>query len=294
MSGIREFAVEIDTYEAALLGALWEAQSIQEVLKDGVRRAAGQRCERVEGSGWGRPKYVWTGSLEEALEAGGYSAAEYLENVAKIEQIREEIHEHENVWLENGCWNRAYLVIGSGDGHVHSSRNCSTCFATTQFEWITNLSAADESEIVEAAGRTACTVCYPSAPADVLNREPSIVSKDQAEKAAAKAERDAAKAARDAKKAAAAPTASGEELALPDRYGDGRVEWIKTERTAVTAWNDSEDSLRWDLAQNRPAFVARLRDRQEIIERALAEKHGITQAEMRSRLLEKFAKRRVA
>lgn len=97
-----------------------------------------------------------------------------------------------------GGWTRAYLVDNTG-GHVHSSRNCSSCFPLTRFHWVTELSGSDESAIIEAAGETACTLCYPSAPVDVLSRPTTIDSprrRAQAEVAAEKAARAVAKAAK--------------------------------------------------------------------------------------------------
>ena len=94
-------------------------------------------------------------------------------------------------------WTRAFVVP---EGHVHSSMNCSTCYPTTVFGWVTELSDHTEAEIIEAAGSRACTVCYPSAPVDApagrIFHETEIAAQ------AAREERAAKKAAADAKKAA--------------------------------------------------------------------------------------------
>jgi hypothetical protein len=146
-----------------------------------------------------------------------------------------------------GGWTRAFLVT-NGNGHVHSSMHCSTCnrgLHATQFQWMTDWSAKDEAEIVEAAGWRACTVCYPSAPVgDEKSLPTKMFSDADKSKAEAKAEREAAKAARDAKTKAAAPTASGEPLrVLTEVYTpthgpragqpQNRFETFKTERTAI-------------------------------------------------------------
>lgn len=62
-------------------------------------------------------------------------------------------------------WSRFFLVT-NGNGHVHSSMECTTCFATTQFAWLPELSGKSEHEAVEAYGESMCTVCFPSAPTD--------------------------------------------------------------------------------------------------------------------------------
>lgn len=100
-------------------------------------------------------------------------------------------------FVRRGGWTRAFLVNNS-NGHVHSSRGCSTCFVTTEFAWLTEYSGGTEAAIVADAGQRACTVCYPSAPAEVLNRPTRIFTKDEKAAAAARAEKAAAKAAKDA------------------------------------------------------------------------------------------------
>jgi hypothetical protein len=91
------------------------------------------------------------------------------------------------------------LVINS-NGHVHSSMDCNTCFDTTRYNWLVQYSNDDEKTIVEDAGQDACTICYPSAPAEVLNRPSRIVTADKVAKAKAKAERDAKREAKLPKK----------------------------------------------------------------------------------------------
>jgi hypothetical protein len=115
----------------------------------------------------------------------------------KITKVNSEIRELDAIYNQDP-WTRAFLVINS-NGHVHSSLDCSTCFSTTRYNWLVQYSNDDENTIVEDAGQDACTVCYPSAPAEVLNRPSRIVTADKIAKAEAKAERDAKKAERIAK-----------------------------------------------------------------------------------------------
>lgn len=62
-------------------------------------------------------------------------------------------------------WTRFFLVQNNG-GHIHSSMSCSTCYITTRFGWLPNLSGLTEAEAVAAHGAILCTVCYPSAPVE--------------------------------------------------------------------------------------------------------------------------------
>lgn len=100
-----------------------------------------------------------------------------------------------------GGWTRAHLVVTNGTGHVHRTMACTTCYATTQFHWLTELSDHDEQEIVDLAGERACTVCYASAPVELrLDRETSLFTEDEKAKLAVREERAAKKAAANATK----------------------------------------------------------------------------------------------
>jgi hypothetical protein len=60
-------------------------------------------------------------------------------------------------------WPRFFLV-NAANGHIHSSRNCSTCYPTTDYGWRPELSGKTEKDAVETLGTILCSVCYPSAP----------------------------------------------------------------------------------------------------------------------------------
>ena len=86
-----------------------------------------------------------------------------------------------------GGWERAFLVTNHG-GHIHRTMSCPTCYPDTEFGWLTELSGSTEAQIIDAAGMTACTVCYPTAPVAQLTPEQR--------KAHTAAERDAKRAAK--------------------------------------------------------------------------------------------------
>jgi hypothetical protein len=201
-------------------------------------------------------------------------------------------------------WTRAYLVVSS-DGHVHSTRDCSTCFPQTRYAWLIQYSNDDEKTIVEDAGQDACTVCYPSAPAEVLNRPSRIVTADKIAKAQAKAERDAKKAERIAKEKANAPTASGEFLT----YKEGKyTRVIKTERSAVTEWFNLQWTIEREIVthyyngeahsaesiQKQKDEIAFAQEIADLIARNLAEKHGVSFDQQLKILNNKYQKRRAS
>lgn len=65
-------------------------------------------------------------------------------------------------------WNRYFLVVSS-DGHIHSSKYCSTCNKgkePTRFVLVPYLSGASVAEAVADLGAGLCSVCFPDAPSD--------------------------------------------------------------------------------------------------------------------------------
>ena len=89
------------------------------------------------------------------------------EHAAKAAELAEEMAPLEDEFRRRGGWTRAFLVSNTS-GHVHKNMHCGTCFPSTQYAWMTEFSGMDEAEIVDAAGERACTVCYPTAPVEVL------------------------------------------------------------------------------------------------------------------------------
>ena len=278
MSVTKEFAVQVDTELAALhnkrYAIIEKIESYKDVLKWYEKR--------------GEERHI----------------AEYQERIAKalqeLEPVKIRIYELNSVY-DQDPWTRAFLVTNS-NGHVHKDMNCNTCFATTRYQWLVQYSNDDEKTIVEDAGQDACTVCYPSAPADVLNRPSRIVTEDKIAKAKAKAEREEKKAARIAKEKANAPTKSGEFL----YFKDGKyTHVIKTERTAVSEWfnqywraNEEIVTHYYDGTAHTEESIQKQKDRIaaawavcEMICEALAGKAGVTNQEMYETLKKKYEKK---
>lgn len=203
-------------------------------------------------------------------------SAELVANIESCEGFNAEFN-------RRGGWTRAFLVT---DGHVHSSQCCSTCYPTTEFTWLVDLSDHDEAEIVALAADRACTVCYPSAPTlrDFQKASP-LFTEEEAERNAARDQRAAEKAARQAKKIANGLTHDGSEFRVDyvepsapgwERNAEGksvhvvrdrpRHETFKTERAAVQ-WVVQE--ICWNTGgrneYERPAW--------EAVVQAVATKH---------------------
>jgi hypothetical protein len=279
----KEFAVKIDTQLSSWYDKRWDAIGKLESAEDSIKFYE---------------KYYPT-SVEKIQESRDKAAKIKLE----ISFINIEIGKLNAIYNQDP-WTRAFLVIAS-NGHVHSSMDCSTCFPTTRYQWLIQYSNDDEATIVEDAGKDACTICYPSAPAEVLNRPSRIVTADKVAKAAAKVERDAKKAARIAKEKANAPTASGEFLT----YKEGKwTRVIKTERSAVTEWFNLQWTIEREVVthyfngeahsaesiQKQKDEIAFAQEIADLIARNLAEKHGVSFDQQLKILNNKHQKRRAS
>lgn len=197
----------------AVLAENWtdQARARQRIsaAADAIRRAAGQR--RV---GYGL-EARWSGDLNEAIGRTHYEAdnaekdyeragasrllAELEERRTDLDALCAAAYPYEAEYSERG-WTRYFLVANTG-GHVHRERSCSTCFATTEFNWLPSLSGCDESAMVAEYGELGCTVCFPDAPSmsgfgDGTSALARYSAAEKAERVAAKAERAAAKAAK--------------------------------------------------------------------------------------------------
>lgn len=274
----KEFAVKIDTELSELHDKVWKNHSDYLALVDEFKWAEkynrSERCQEIQ--------------------------LKLLDLQEKRSILKDKIRELDVIYLQDP-WNRAFLVVSS-DGHVHKTLDCSTCFATTRYAWLVQYSNDDENTIVEDAGQDACTVCYPSAPAEVLNRPSRIVTADKVAKEKARAEREAKKAEKIAKEKANAPTASGQPLT----YKEGKwTREIKTERSAITEWYsqyaDSQREIVTEYYDGKPhteESIQHQKDRKafageiaQLICFNLAQKHDITYEEQEAILIKKYAKR---
>jgi hypothetical protein len=278
MSVTKEFAVKIDTELSSWYHKRWDLSSKLDVAEDTKKFYEKHYPTRVD-------------EIEKAI--GKIAVIE-----SEISAVNVEIAKLNKIYNQDP-WTRAFLVLAS-NGHVHSSMDCNTCFPTTRYNWLVQYSNDDENTIVEDAGQDACTICYPSAPAEVLNRPSRIVTADKIAKAEAKAWRDAKKAEKIAKEKANAPTKSGEFL----YFKNGKyTEVIKTERSAVTEWFN----LQWnrevvthyydgtphtaESILEQEQHNAKNKEKANIICQSLAEKYGVSFDQQLKILETKYKKR---
>lgn len=154
-------------------------------------------------------KYV--GSSQHATWANAQDDARKAYSI-----IVDRIADMEAVFVAAGGWTRFFAVIG---GHLHKDRNCSSCFPTTQFAWMSEFSAQDAEGVVDMAGEFACTVCFPDAPVNKKSMLPMHVAEREAA-AERKAEREAK-----ATKAADDKIVVGREVYKTLRAAENRIGW---------------------------------------------------------------------
>lgn len=199
-----------------------------------------------------------------------------VDNYNAIVKAREP---YEKEFTRRGGWTRAFLVVGNGQGHVHSSMGCSTCRPTTQFHWVTEFSDKSEDQIVEAAGERACTVCFSSAPTAMLNRPTRIFSPEEREQQAAREQRASAADERKRKQIEKALTSDGSEFRVEcTRFGYPQRERFKTEATA-TSW--MVGNIAYFRSSDRPMDDS-MREAHEQIITAISEKHDKPVDEVRA------------
>jgi hypothetical protein len=91
------------------------------------------------------------------------------EERATLKALFAEAAVYEAEFERRGGWARYFKVL-NGNGHIHTSRNCSTCYSTTRFGWIVELAGQGEDALVAKYGHLCCTICLPSAPVEELRR----------------------------------------------------------------------------------------------------------------------------
>jgi hypothetical protein len=174
-------------------------------------------------------------------------------------------------------WSRAFLVRNS-NGHIHKSRECVTCFDTTSYVWLTEMSGRDELEIAYLAGEKACTICYAHAPSSYFLRECGLEDPEVVE---ARRIRQARKAEIEAKRQKTGIwNPDGTPLKVFE-YGWARYKSeIKAERTAQSTAVNLLVGVQ-SLSRSDEE-IARSNDAVETILIALAHKRGTSVEEQRT------------
>lgn len=203
---------------------------------------------------------------------------------AKLQTVRGEAEPFEDEYRRRP-WKR-YFLVTNGNGHVHRERHCSTCFPTTEFAWLPELSGCDEAAMVEDFGEKACSVCFPDAPSMyAAMKAAGRTPRREQEVNARRAEREAKRAAAAAKKAANAIT-----------NPDGTPLRVMRERETIRTVRAAREELLHAVSvtmRDIPNLEhkAECREAVEIIALALAAKTGATVEAIKAEAEAKVRKR---
>lgn len=232
--------------------------------------------------------------------------AEIAELDEEMNRLVSEMTPYNEEFTNAGGWNRAFLVTGSANGHVHSSMSCSTCRPTTQYAWMTDYSGSSEEEIVDAAGERACTVCYPSAPVETLSQPSRMVDPEEEERRQEReARREQLARERDAKgiwnEDGSDVVIDGYHYKTETSVEREAVDLFASERDFTNYAYQYEDMRRADPNSSLPNFGEYLEGKRDMIEskramaeelaKALAFKRGETIEDTISALEEKAEKK---
>jgi hypothetical protein len=163
--------VEVDTVLAEIYTRLytnWDKQTqIIDWIKDyekGLRKKAEGGREALMYSGWTEERLAELEQKYEALQEEGL-------------RIEAETYPYESEYRRRP-WSRFFHVTNS-NGHIHRSMHCTTCFPTTRYAWLTEMSGQTEAEALQdlgKAGHVLCSVCFPNAPVELFSKrqDPSV------------------------------------------------------------------------------------------------------------------------
>lgn len=204
--------VEIDTALAQLCRSLDRALHSREAAALGV-----QRCREAT------PPPSWLPEAQEHLARATSEVERLLRLIAPLDAE-----------YQRRPWTRAFIVQNT-NGHIHSSRACATCYPTTDFGWLPQISGFPQGKIIELAGEMACTVCYPDAPVETRSRPCQLDTPERLAERDAKAAEKAERARVKAAKAITAPDGSP----LRDEFGLPIATEVTAQNTYVTAACDA-------------------------------------------------------
>jgi hypothetical protein len=223
-------AAAIDTVLAEINTKIAIKRRNKDRAIDSIARAEKANAERVAK---GREPMARPYGID--IDREQYRIAKCDEHIAELEAEAAPLH----ALYSEHRWSRFFLVLNT-NGHIHRDTSCSTCFITTDFGWLPELSGLTEADAVEQQGEILCSVCFPSAPVEWTNGTSNNDKAAKDERAALKAERLAKKTAK-----ALVPEDIDGGLVVFVGFDQGRRERITTIAAAKT-W--LTDYFSWNAA----------------------------------------------
>jgi hypothetical protein len=173
---------EIDTQLSELYLAEMKAKQARSMTLERIHSAIGERAQYMSRNRKAWPKSDTDAIAEARRIADPNAQANYrpctpnprgaFDALAKLDETNTtlaEIRERTAVLdaeYARRPWSR-FFIVQNNNGHIHSSMNCKTCYVTTGFGWLPELSGKTEADAVRDHGTVLCSVCFPSAPVGV-------------------------------------------------------------------------------------------------------------------------------
>lgn len=174
--------------------------------------------------------------------------AEFDEKGARVDALHAELLALNAEFGRRGGWTRFYLV-DNNNGHLHTTRHCSTTYATTSWYWMVDMSGLTKAEAVELGGKLTCLACFGEFRTEIeAGREPRIETprgRKTREEREALAAAKAAKAGDKAAKAIANP--DGTPLRVVECGAFGKLRDGSEVKTIIAAQR-AASSAAYDLA----------------------------------------------
>lgn len=150
-----DHAVKIDTEVARLWDLFWETETIMRAVAKDMARA----------SKLSQAYYNQTPARQAEY------AARIARGEAELNELRPVREERRDAAIQYDKenykgWNRFFHVI-----HIHKSMHCSSFRPTTKVGWLPQLSGRTEAEAVADQGESLCTICYPTAPVALTQKQ---------------------------------------------------------------------------------------------------------------------------
>jgi len=193
-----------DEATAALYFELDQARQLVAYTANQIVRFAGvkeHRFGKETARGWGSEDiyHDFADAFKVAEAANNGLVEGWVNACGDKERLKSEIEVMDEAYTG---WSRFFLVTSS-QGHIHSSMRCSTCFNTTTYGWLPELSGKTEGEAVDELGPSLCTHCFAGAPSE-LKIGLDKISGSKARQLAWSPDRDAKIARREAERKAKA------------------------------------------------------------------------------------------
>lgn len=173
---------------------------------------------------------------------------EFDEKGTQVDALHAELLTLNGEFARRNGWTRFYMV-DNNNGHLHTTRHCSTTYTTTSWYWMVDMSGLTKAEAVELGGKLTCLACFGEFRTEIeAGREPRIETPRGRKTREEREALAAAKVAKAGDKAAKAITnPDGTELRVVEGGAHGNLREGNEIKTIIAAQR-AASSAAYDLA----------------------------------------------